>query len=67
MKAVENSKGVKLFKWKDEQNMLTISTVPEHGNRLVPSGKTNKQRGSLEARKFNGIQQGKQELTSSHL
>lgn len=42
MKALENSKGVKVFKWKDKQNMLIISTVPEHSDCLVPSGKTNK-------------------------
>ena len=42
MKAAENRQGVKLYKWKDKRDVLTLSTVPEHGNGLLPSGKKNR-------------------------
>lgn len=42
MKAAENRQGVKLYKWKDKRDVLTLSTVPEQGNDLVPSGKKNR-------------------------
>ncbi|XP_045119580.1 piggyBac transposable element-derived protein 4-like [Portunus trituberculatus] len=42
MKGRENSNGVKVFKWRDKRNVLTISTVSEHSDQLVPSGKVNR-------------------------
>ena len=39
MKALENEKGVKVFNWRDKRYVLTISSVPEHGAVLCPSGK----------------------------
>ncbi|KAK3889738.1 hypothetical protein Pcinc_006303 [Petrolisthes cinctipes] len=42
MKATENRKGVKFYKWKDKRDVLTLSTVPEQGSDLVPSGKKNR-------------------------
>ncbi len=39
MKCQENEKGVKFFNWKDKRNVLTIYTVPEHSDVLVPSCK----------------------------
>lgn len=44
MKGKENSKGVKVFKWRDKRNVLTISTQPEHSDQLVPSGKKNRKK-----------------------
>ena len=35
----QNAKGVKIFNWKDERNVLTLSTIPEHSGELVPSGR----------------------------
>ena len=43
MKALENRQGVKVYNWLDKRNVLTISTVPEHSDSLVASGKKNKQ------------------------
>ena len=42
MKCLQNNKGVKVFNWKDKRNVFMISTVPEHGGFLVPSGKLSK-------------------------
>lgn len=42
MKGQENSTVVKVFKWRDKRNILTISTLPEHNDQLVPSGKKNR-------------------------
>lgn len=42
MRAIENRKGVKFYKWKDKRDVLTLSTVPEQGGGLVPSGKKNR-------------------------
>ena len=39
MKCLQNNKGVKVYNWKDKRNVLMISTVPEHGGFLLPSGK----------------------------
>ncbi|KAK8376085.1 hypothetical protein O3P69_008660 [Scylla paramamosain] len=44
MKGQENSNGVKVFKWRDKRNVLTISTLPEHSDQLVPSGKVNRRK-----------------------
>ena len=35
----QNAKGVKIFNWKDKRNVLTLSTIPEHSGKLVPSGR----------------------------
>ena len=39
MKCAQNGKGVKFYKWMDKRNVLTVSTIPEHGSSLVPTGK----------------------------
>lgn len=44
MKGQENSKGVKIFKWRDKRNVLTISTLAEHSDQLVTSGKMNRRK-----------------------
>lgn len=43
MKCQENIHGVKLYNWKDKRNVHMISTVPEHGDALMPCGKTNRE------------------------
>ena len=35
----QNEKGVKNFNWIDKRNVLTLSTVPEHTDTMVPTGK----------------------------
>ena len=37
--SMQNDKGVKVFHWKDKRSVLTLSTVPEHDNTLIPTGK----------------------------
>ena len=37
--SLQNYKGVKVFHWKDKRSVLTLSTVPEHDNTLIPTGK----------------------------
>ena len=32
--ALENN-GIKVFNWKDKQNVITVSTIPEHDANLV--------------------------------
>jgi hypothetical protein len=39
MKAAQNSNGVKLYNWRERRNVLTISTVPEHGQELIATEK----------------------------
>lgn len=39
----ENSKGVKCMKWRDKRDVLMVSTRPEESERLVNTGKRNKQ------------------------
>ena len=42
IKAVESDKGVKIFNWKDKQNVVTLSTVPEHDDTLVDTGRVSR-------------------------
>ncbi|XP_047735891.1 uncharacterized protein LOC125177698 [Hyalella azteca] len=42
MKAAENNNGVKLYNWRDKRNVVTISTVPEHGQELIATVKRNR-------------------------
>ena len=35
----QNDKGVKVFHWKDKRSVLTLSTVPEHDDAFIPTGK----------------------------
>ena len=44
LKCMENKNGVKLYNWRDKRYVFTISTVPEHGGNLVPSGKISRNR-----------------------
>ena len=42
MKCLGNSHGVKIYNWRDKMNLFMLSTVPEHGDSLIPSGKMNR-------------------------
>ena len=48
MKYLENSQGVKTFNWRDKRNAFMLSTVPEHGDSLVPSGKINRNKEEMQ-------------------
>lgn len=37
--SLQNDKGVKVFHWKDKRSVLTLSTVPEYDDALIPTGK----------------------------
>ena len=62
LKGMESDKGVKIFNWKDKRNVLTLSSVPEHSNELVDTGKMS--RGGVPIRKpqsvldYNGAKKG---------
>ncbi|KAK4324439.1 hypothetical protein Pmani_004925 [Petrolisthes manimaculis] len=38
--SLQNNNGVKVFHWKDKRSVFTLSTVPEHDDTLIPTGKT---------------------------
>lgn len=41
---MENGKGVRVFKWVAKRPVIMLSTVPEHMNELVATGKMNRKR-----------------------
>ncbi|KAI4455423.1 piggybac transposable element-derived protein 4 [Holotrichia oblita] len=51
MYALENSKGVRIYKWVDKRPVIMLSTLPEHMDELVATGRKNKKgRGNKERR-----------------
>ena len=42
MYALENSKGVRVYKWVDKKPVIMLSTLPEHMDELVATGRKNK-------------------------
>ena len=40
--SLENGKGIKVFNWKDKRNILLLSTVPEHDDKLIATGKVSR-------------------------
>ena len=38
----ENRNGVKVHNWRDKRNVLTLSTVPDHSDKVVETGKKNR-------------------------
>jgi len=38
----QNVAGIKVYHWKDKRSVLCLSTIPEHTDALVPSGKKNR-------------------------
>lgn len=37
--SLENDEGIKVFNWKDKRNVFILSTVPEHDDKLIATGK----------------------------
>lgn len=40
--SLENDEGIKVFNWKDKRNVLILSTVPEHDDKLIATGKVSR-------------------------
>lgn len=55
--SLQNDNGVKVFHGKDKRSVLTLTTVPEHDDTLIPTGKTTRNGEDITKPKCSCLQQ----------